>query len=97
LLDLSKYHDPQPVSLEKDHPIIAFTELIHKQLHVKSFYKDSNTDVDVALAYHIPTVTIGTSVGYQTHSIHEYLEIDSVKKGYQQLLEMIIQMEKLPL
>ena len=85
--------DSLPVTLDKNHPLIIFTEHIHNELKIKSFYKEGNTDGDVSLALGIPTVTIGTSIGHNTHSIKEYVEIDSFKMGYAQLLFMVNQLE----
>ncbi len=90
-------NDAPPVSFNPNHPLIKFTESIHKKLHIKSFYKDSNTDGDVSLNLKIPTVTIGTSNGYNTHSIHEYVEINSFKQGYLQLFQMIVELQSLKL
>ncbi|OGK14328.1 hypothetical protein A3A93_03285 [Candidatus Roizmanbacteria bacterium RIFCSPLOWO2_01_FULL_38_12] len=89
--------DSLPVALGKNHPLITFTENIHKKLHITSFYKEGNADGDISLNLGIPTVTIGTSKGYNTHSVKEYVEKNSFKKGYAQLFYMITQLPSLPL
>jgi tripeptide aminopeptidase len=88
-------NDSLPVSLDQNHPIIAFTKLIHKELGIVSFNKEGNSDGDISLMHKIPTVTIGTSIGYKTHSINEYLEIESLKKGYIQVLYMVTKLPEL--
>src|SRR3990167_5579161 len=87
--------DSLPVALGKNHPLITFTENIHKKLHITSFYKEGNADGDISLNLGIPTVTIGTSKGYNTHSVKEYVEKNSFKKGYAQLFYMITQLPSL--
>lgn len=87
--------DSLPIALDKNHPLITFTENIHKKLKINSFYTEGNADGDVSLAMGIPTVTIGTSNGHNTHSIKEYVEKDSFKIGYTQLLSMIINLSSL--
>ena len=96
-IKIKVFADSLPVTLDKNHPLIAFTEKVHKTLKIHSFYKDGNTDGDVSLNLGIPTVTIGTSKGYNTHSIKEYVEKDSFKIGYAQLLTMISQLSALTL
>jgi di/tripeptidase len=89
------YNDALPVSLDINHEIFKFTEKVQKELQIKSFYKDGNTDGDIALQYNIPTVTIGTSYGENTHSPQEFLKISSLADGYAQLFVMIAELQRL--
>lgn len=94
-LEIHVINNSPPVSLERRHPLIKYTEKIHQELKIDSFYKDGNSDGDATLALGIPTVTIGTSKGFQTHSIHEYMDMESIKKGYLQLFSMILKLDRL--
>lgn len=85
-------NDTPPVFLDKNHEIFKYTQKIHKMLKIKSFFKDGNTDGDIALARGIPTVTIGSSNGSNTHSADEFMKLSSLKKGYAQLLYMVLQL-----
>jgi|WetSurMetagenome_2_1015567.scaffolds.fasta_scaffold568604_2 di/tripeptidase len=89
------YNDAPPICMDNNHEIFKFTEKIHKEIRIKSFYKDGNTDGDIALLHHIPTVTIGCSCGENTHSSQEFLKISSLEDGFAQLILMITKLSEL--
>lgn len=89
------FNDAPPICLDKNHEIFKFTGKVHQELNIKSFYKDGNTDGDIALQYHIPTVTIGSSYGENTHSREEFLNVTSLENGYAQLFLMVLKLSEL--
>jgi len=72
-----------------DHRIYKITMDIQKQLEIDSKLNAGNTDGDVSLAKGIPTVTIGTSEGWNTHSLNEYMEKKSFQLGIKQVFGVI--------
>ncbi|MDO8610139.1 MAG: hypothetical protein Q7R95_06300, partial [bacterium] len=62
---------------------------VQKKLGILPKINAGNTDGDVSMAVGIPTVTIGTSNGWNTHSMDEYLEKKSVVIGIQQAFVVI--------
>ncbi len=77
------------VTLPPDHPIYQITMQVQKALGIPSKFTAGNTDGDVSLAAGIPTVTIGTSEGWNTHSLHEYLEKKTLPLGVKQVFAVI--------
>lgn len=69
--------------------IFQLTMDAQRQLGVTSKVDAGNTDGDVSLAHKIPTVTIGTSIGWNTHSLDEYLEKKSFAIGVKQVTAVI--------
>lgn len=69
--------------------IFTLTMQVQKELGILSTIDAGNTDGDVSLAAGIPTVTIGTSNGWNTHSFDEYMEKDSLSLGVQQVFCVI--------
>lgn len=73
------------VIFPSNHRIYKLTMDVHRQLGITSKINAGNTDGDISLAANIPTVTIGTSEGWNTHSLNEYMEKRSLTLGIQQV------------
>ncbi len=72
------------VIFPKKHKIYQLTQEVQKILGITPQFTSGNTDGDVSLAAGIPTVTIGTSNGGNTHSLDEYMERKSLTRGIKQ-------------
>ena len=66
--------------------IYQMTEEVQSYLGIKTFFEMGNNDGDVPLALGIPTVTIGSSNGFKTHSQDEYVEKKTLLLGFKQNL-----------
>lgn len=77
------------VTVPIDHKIYQLTMDVQKRLGIQPKVNAGNTDGDVSLAANIPTVTIGTSEGWNTHSIDEYMEKKSLTLGIKQVFAVI--------
>jgi len=78
------------VIFQSKHKIYQLTFAVQKKLGIVPKINSGNTDGDVSMAAGIPTVTIGISNGWNTHSMDEYLEKKSVVIGIQQTFTLII-------
>lgn len=78
-----------PAFFPKDHRIYQLTMDAQKKLGIIPKINAGNTDGDVSLAANIPTVTIGTSEGWNTHSLGEYMEKNSLSIGVKQVFMVI--------
>lgn len=72
-----------------DHRIYKMTMDVQKQLGINPDINAGNTDGDVSLAQGIPTVTIGTSEGWNTHSLNEYMDKKSLQLGIKQVFGVV--------
>lgn len=77
------------VILSAKHKIYQLTMNTQKKLGIMSKINSGNTDGDVPMAIGIPTVTIGASNGWNTHSMDEYLEKKSLAIGIRQVFMVI--------
>jgi len=84
----------EAASMLKDLPIYAITSKVQKSLGIEPFFKLGNTDGDVALAQGIPTVTLGAGNGFATHSLDEKLEKKTYLKGVEQVIEIILALDR---
>lgn len=76
--------ETKAASFPKNHRLYQLAKQVHQFLGIKSFFEAGNNDGDVSLAQGIPTVTLGSSVGFKTHSQEEYLEKKSLLPGIKQ-------------
>ncbi len=72
-----------------DHRLYKLVMEVQKQLGIIPKINAGNTDGDVSLAKGIPTVTIGTSEGWNTHSLSEYMEKKSLPLGIKQVFMVV--------
>ena len=84
----------EAASMPKELPIYRITRRVQKSLGIEPFFKLGNTDGDVALALGIPTVTLGASNGFATHSLEEKLEKKTYLKGIEQVIEIILALDR---
>lgn len=77
------------VIFPENHKIYKMTMDIQKQLGIDSKLNAGNTDGDISLAKGIPTVTIGTSEGWNTHSLNEYMEKETLQLGIKQVFGVV--------
>jgi len=81
-------------SMDRRHPISVITQEVHTFLKIKSYFKSGNSDGDVPLSLGIPTITLGTGVGFATHSLEEKLEKKSFKKGIEQIMLVLLALDE---
>lgn len=72
-----------------NHKIYQLTMSVQKKLGITPKINAGNTDGDVSLVADIPTVTIGTSLGWNTHSLSEYIDKKSLPLGIKQVFEVV--------
>ncbi len=84
------YADTTAASFPKNHKIYRLTRAVHHYLGIRSFFEMGNNDGEVSLARGIPTVTIGSSIGFKTHSPDEYVDKKSFILGLKQDLLVVL-------
>lgn len=77
------------VIFPSSHRIYKITMDVQKKLGIASKINAGNTDGDVSLAKGIPTVTIGTSEGWNTHSLNEYMDKKLFHLGIKQAFGVV--------
>ncbi len=88
-ITIDKYADVDVVGFPKTHKLYKLIIDVQKTLGIESKIDSGNTDGDVSLALGIPTVTIGTSRGWNTHSLDEYVEKKPLVLGTKQVFKSI--------
>ncbi|MDD5025888.1 MAG: M20/M25/M40 family metallo-hydrolase [Candidatus Peribacteraceae bacterium] len=81
-------------SMPKNHLLCTTARKVQRSLGIRPFFKIGNTDGDVSLARGIPTVTLGASNGFATHSLEEKMEKKTYLKGVEQVIEIILALDR---
>ena len=63
---------------------------VRESMGLETKFSSSSTDINIPLSMKIPSINFGIVTGYKTHSIHEYIELDSLETGIKQLAYLII-------
>ncbi len=84
----------EAAALSKNLPIYSISKRVIKSLGIKPFFSIGNTDGDVPLAQGIPTITLGASNGFGTHSFDEKLEKKTYLKGVGQVIDVILALDR---
>ncbi|WP_408955655.1 M20/M25/M40 family metallo-hydrolase [Natroniella sp. ANB-PHB2] len=79
--------------LNREDPLVNFLVRVHQKLDISSNFKPASTEANLPLNLGIPAVTIGLTEAANLHSTAEYIEVGPVKKGLQQLVLIIIQID----
>ena len=58
---------------------------VRESMGLKTEFKSASTDSNIPLSMKIPAITFGVGIGHKVHSVHEYLELNSLERGIKQL------------
>ena len=76
-------------SLEVDHTLVTMAQKALNIVGVKGALESGSTDANVPLAANCPAVTIGVTRGGNAHRLDEFIELDPVELGMEQLLLLV--------
>lgn len=68
-----------------DKNLIETIKKVHKHLGIKTFEDEGSTDSNYPVSLGLPSTTVGITEAHGTHSINEYILVEPVKKGIEQL------------
>ncbi|GAB4528206.1 MAG: M20/M25/M40 family metallo-hydrolase [Anaerolineae bacterium] len=71
--------------LAPEHPLVLMALAALNKLGVRGSLETGSTDGNISLAAGVPTVTIGITRGGNAHRTDEYIELEPIKQGLQQL------------
>ncbi|MGH2621631.1 MAG: M20/M25/M40 family metallo-hydrolase [Anaerolineales bacterium] len=76
--------------LRPDHPLVlAATESLRRCGERERILEAGSTDASVPLNRGLPAICVGLTKGGEAHTLHEYIEIRPMRRGYRSLLQLI--------
>jgi len=75
--------------LPVDHPLVKLAQDVLRQLKIQNTLEIGSTDANIPLSRGFPAICIGLTRGSYPHTAREYLEIEPLQAGMQQLSNLI--------
>lgn len=76
--------------LRTDHPLLlAASESLRRNGERDRILEAGSTDASVPLNRGLPGICVGLTKGGEAHTLHEYIEIRPMRRGYQSLVQLI--------
>lgn len=90
----SEIIDERPCAETKDKTLEDIIRKVHGRLLIKTIDDTGSTDSNYPSSLGIPSITIGITEAYNTHSKDEYLEKAPIKKGVEQLIMIFEELQE---
>ena len=76
--------------LRPDHPLVlAACESLRRNGERERILEAGSTDASVPLNRGLPAICVGLTKGGEAHTLHEYIEIRPMRRGYRSLLQLV--------
>jgi tripeptide aminopeptidase len=72
-----------------DHPLVQLAVTCTREQVVDTILTVGSTDANIPLSLGIPAVVMGISTGGGAHTLHEYIDIDPIRKGLDALVRFV--------
>jgi len=72
-----------------DHPLVRLAQECLRAQGIAPNLNVGSTDGNVPLSRGIPAITIGLTTGSGAHTVHEYINVEPLKRGMEQLVELV--------
>lgn len=73
-------------SVSIDHDLVRTAQAVLHSLDITPSFKTGSTDANLLLSRGLPTVTIGLTRGDNAHRLDEYIEVEPLRTGLQQII-----------
>ncbi len=73
-------------SVSIDHDLVRTAQAVLHSLDITPSFKTGSTDANLLLSRGLPTVTIGLTRGDNAHRLDEYIEVEPLRVGLQQII-----------
>jgi tripeptide aminopeptidase len=72
-----------------DHPLVQLAVSCTREQGVDTILTVGSTDANIPLSLGVPAVVMGISTGGGAHTLHEYIDIDPIRKGLDALVRFV--------
>jgi tripeptide aminopeptidase len=72
-----------------DHPLVRLAEICLQDVGFNPHLNIGSTDANQPLSRGFPAVTIGLTTGSGAHTVHEYINVDPLEKGMEQVVRLV--------
>jgi tripeptide aminopeptidase len=72
-----------------EHPLVRLAETCLQDVGFNPHLNIGSTDANQPLSRGFPAVTIGLTSGAGAHTVHEYINVDPLEKGMEQVVRLV--------
>ena len=76
-----------------DHPLVHLAETCLQEVGLNPHLNIGSTDANQPLSLGFPAVTIGLTTGAGAHTVHEYINVEPLEKGMEQVVRLVSGLE----
>ncbi len=76
-----------------EHPLVRLAEACLQEVGINPHLNIGSTDANQPLSRGIPAITIGLTTGAGAHTVHEYINVDPLEKGMEQVVRLVSGMQ----
>jgi len=90
-VSMEQIGDRPPGAIPHDHPLVRAAEEALRRAGVNEVhYRPASTDANVPLARGLPAVCVGLTRGENAHRLSEFIEVEPLERGLEQLLRLVV-------
>jgi acetylornithine deacetylase/succinyl-diaminopimelate desuccinylase-like protein len=75
--------------MSPDHALVKLAEDCLHELGLESILTTGSTDANIPLSKGYPAIVLGVSTGGGAHTVHEYINVEPVAKGLEQIVKFV--------
>jgi len=75
--------------LPAEHPLVRLAQDCLREAGVEPHLNTGSTDANLPLSRGLPAVTIGLTSGGRAHTVHEFINLEPLEKGMEQLTRLV--------
>ena len=75
--------------ISEDHPLVLLAQDCLREVGIQPHLNTGSTDANLPLSLGYPAVTIGLTTGGRAHTVHEFINLDPLEKGMEQVLRLV--------
>jgi len=72
-----------------DHPLVRLAQECLRAQGIAPTLSIGSTDANAPLSRGIPAITVGLTTGSGAHTVHEYIHVEPLEKGMEQLVKLV--------
>jgi tripeptide aminopeptidase len=73
------------------HPLVELAVECLRMEGIQAQLKSGSTDANLPLSLGLPSLAIGLTSGGRSHTVHEYINVQPLEKGFRQLVRLVSQ------
>jgi tripeptide aminopeptidase len=77
--------------IQEDHPLVRLAQDCLREVGIQPQLNIGSTDANLPLSLGYPAITIGLTSGGRAHTVREFINVDPLEKGLEQLLRLVRQ------